>query len=369
MPKIVQIVPALGWGGAQIFCIQLCNELVARPGFEVILVSLYNHTSSHLPLEKLNSKVRFIELGKRRGIDWKIFARLDRLLTELVPDVVHTHLHAGYYVGWAYLRDRSSFRKIHTFHNLVKKDAPWHGRLVYKYFFRKQIVTPVSISEEVLRGAIKEYGNQFNVLIHNGTVPVKKTELFDEVREKYQALKKNGKTKVLINVARVMKQKNQKLILESFRLLEKENVIAVIVGGSTPEEVDLYDELRQQKPDNVHFVGKVSNVGDHILNSDGFLLSSIYEGLPISLLEAMSVGLIPICTPVGGIKDVVKGTFGFLTEDLSVNSMVSEILKFLHLDETNIAKMKNVAKEEFEINFDMKSCCDKYVALYFNEKR
>ena len=43
MYKIVQMVPALGWGGAQVFCIQLCNELAKNPGYEVTLISMYHH--------------------------------------------------------------------------------------------------------------------------------------------------------------------------------------------------------------------------------------------------------------------------------------------------------------------------------------
>ncbi len=63
MYKIVQMVPALGWGGAQIFCIQLCNELVKNPDYHVTLVSLYHHTANHLPLSLLDNRVKFCNPG------------------------------------------------------------------------------------------------------------------------------------------------------------------------------------------------------------------------------------------------------------------------------------------------------------------
>src|SRR6478735_8796774 len=102
MYKIVQMLPALGWGGAQVFCIQLSNELAKNPDYDVTLVSLYDHTSNHMPVERIDKKV-------------------NALLQKLQPDVVHTHLHAGYYVMWAYLRMKNNFAKVHTFHSLVTK--------------------------------------------------------------------------------------------------------------------------------------------------------------------------------------------------------------------------------------------------------
>src|SRR4051812_42870673 len=124
MFKILQMVPALGWGGAQVFCIQLCNELAKYPNYEVTLVSLYDHNSTHMSTDLLDKKIKFITLGKKTGFDAMIFKRVYKLLQELQPDVVHTHLHSGYYVTLAYLMMKNpSMRKIHTFHSLVTKDA------------------------------------------------------------------------------------------------------------------------------------------------------------------------------------------------------------------------------------------------------
>ena len=75
--------------------------------------------------------------------------------------------------------------------------------------------------------------------------------------------------------------------------------------------------LVANKPPNVYFLGKVTNVSDYLLCADAFVLTSIFEGLPISLLEALSAGVIPVCTPVGGIINIVTKNIGFLSEDVS----------------------------------------------------
>lgn len=370
MYKIVQMLPALGWGGAQVFCIQLCNELAKNPDYQVTLVSLYDHNSNHMPVERVDKKVKFITLGKKGGLDLDIYKKVHKLLEEIEPDVVHTHLHAGYYVMWAYLRMKNNFVKVHTFHSLVTKDAPWHGRLMNKYFFRKGVMHPVSISDEVLKGAIKEYGKKTTTLIYNGSDTAKATPQLQEVTATINALKKNKDTKVLISVGRIYDVKNHRLIIEVMKILETEgvNVIALIVGGHLPQDQALYDELIKAKPASVHFMGKANNVGDYLLNSDAFLMPSLYEGLPISLLEAMSVGVVPVCTPVGGLLDMIKPGIGFLSKDLSIEGYLAAVKAFLNLSDTELHALKGNIKNVFEKDFSMESCAKKYDALYHSIK-
>jgi len=365
--KIVQMLPALGFGGAQVFCIQLCNELARYPNYEVTLLSMYHHNEqNHLPLTMLDKNVKFVSLGKRGGLDPKMFIRVYKLFKKIRPDVVHTHLHSGYYCFLAYRLINHTFRKVHTFHNLAKKDAPIHGRKGYYYFFKKGVIQPVSISDEVHKSALEEYRHCGIVQINNGSAPVTPTPSFEKTRDYINSLKKDPNTKVLINVARISKQKNQQLLLEAMARLEKEgaNVCAIVVGDYVPDDKKIYEDLMAKKPGNVHFVGKVTNVSDYLLNADAFVLSSAFEGLPISLLEAMAGGIVPVCTPVGGMIDIVKPGIGFLSNDLSTESYLTAIKNFLHTGETGIQKLKHNLKALFHKEFSMENCAQKYNILY-----
>lgn len=365
--KIVQVLPALGWGGAQVFCIQLCNQLVRTHGYDVTLISMYHHRpGKHLPLEMLDKDVQFITLGKHRGFDGKMFFKLWKLIDRLQPDVVHTHLHAGYYCFLGYNKIKKQFKKIHTFHNLVKRDSPWLGRQAFKHYFGKKIITPVSISEEVYKGAIEEYGDCIKVMIENGSEPVKPSPLYAETTARINALKKNADTKVLVNVARISAQKNQQMLLESMKRLQSENVICLIVGDYVPDDKKIYDALVAGKPGNVFFMGKVTNVGDYLLNADAFVLSSIFEGAPISLLEAMSAGAVPVCTPVGGLKNVVTKDIGFLSTDITPETYTQALQRFLHAPAAETEKLKVNGKLLFEKAYSMKHCAAQYEELYFN---
>jgi len=365
MYKIVQMVPALGWGGAQVFCIQLCNELAKYPGYEVTLISMYDHVpGKHLPLSMVSDKVKFVCLGKKAGLDPKMFLKIYKTLKDIKPDVVHTHLHAGYYCFYAYFKLKYPYKKIHTLHNLAKKDAPPHGRKMFKYFFKRNIIEAVTISDEVHKSAVEEYGSFIKTLIYNGSDEVKPSPLFNETAAKIKSFKKDADTKVLLNVARISRQKNQKLLIDVMHMAANENVIAVILGDYVAEDKEIYDELIAGKPANVFFAGKVTNVSDYLLCADAFVLTSTFEGMPISLLEALSAGAIPVCTAVGGIINIVTADIGFLSREINKESFYAALQAYLNTGAADIDRLKQNGKALYNKEFSMQTCAAKYDALY-----
>ena len=80
----------------------------------------------------------------------------------------------------------------------------------------------------------------------------------------------------------------------------------------------------------------------------------------------MSVGLVPICTPVGGLLDTVKPGIGFLSKDLSTESYLAAIESFLYLNENDLQSIKQNIKSVFQNEFSMESCAKKYDDLYHN---
>ena len=350
------------------FCLQMCNELVKYPGYDVTLVSMYHHNpAKHYPLDMIDKNVKFVTLGKRKGPDPKIFFRIYKLLNEIKPDVVHTHLHSGYYCFHAYRKMKDySFKKIHTFHNLVKRDAPWYGRMAYKYFFSRGIMQPVSISDEVHKSALEEYAGCNVIQINNGSDPVKPSPLFDEAAAVMNKLKKDKATKVFINVARICKQKNQLLLMQCMKTLldENENVIAVILGDHVADDQKIYEHLVAQKPDNVHLLGRVKNVSDYLLNADAFVLSSIFEGLPISLLESLSAGIVPVCTPVGGLINIITNDIGYLSADVTYDSYLAALKAWMAAAPDHLKQLQENGKALYKKEFGIESCVIKYNQLY-----
>ena len=128
-----------------------------------------------------------------------------------------------------------------------------------------------------------------------------------------------------ICVARFSKLKNHHLLLEAFDLFWKKNQKAKLIcvgGGELKDEIKTYLETLDCK-NNVFLNDPVDDVYPFLYNSSCFVLSSIYEGNPISILEAFDAGLPIIAPNVGGIPDVVKDKEnGVLFEVGSVKGLV-----------------------------------------------
>ncbi len=103
-------------------------------------------------------------------------------------------------------------------------------------------------------------------------------------------------------------------------------------------------------------------ISDYLLNGDAFVLSSLWEGLPISLLEAISFGVIPVCTPAGGIPDVIKNdTLGYVSSDFTERGLYGAVLKCINnMDLFNRQELKNY----FIDNFSMEKCSMSYQKVY-----
>ena len=165
---------------------------------------------------------------------------------------------------------------------------------------------------------------------------------------------------MFIHVARFHSQKNQQLLVDSFNHLAAENIDFTLLILGNGYDCEAGKELQKIACDKILFLGEKSNVNDYLLCSDAFCLTSIYEGLPISLLEALSCGVTPICTPVGGIPDVIEdGVNGYLCDDLSVEAYVDTVIKFI-----NNPIDRELVVASYNKSFSIQKCAIDYVKLY-----
>ena len=107
----------------------------------------------------------------------------------------------------------------------------------------------------------------------------------------------------VLMVARFVPQKNQALLLRAAASLPETELWLIGDGPGLPEARALATELGMQE--RVWFAGSRSDVNDLLSSGDIFCLCSHYEGLPISILEAMRAGLPVVASDVGGVAEAV----------------------------------------------------------------
>ena len=361
--KIIQLIYSLKSGGAEKFVVSLSNALLKR-GHEVIVCMLLTSDKNEYIFNRqfLNPNIKFVSMNFSQGFSLKKKRILERYIESEKPDVVHCHLNVLPYIFSTALRNRN-VKFVHTLHNVADK-ASGHilQKLINKYFYNNGIITPVTISEQCDLSYKAYYSLDNACCIYNGCEFPKKSVEYDNVCKEIESYKLTSHTKVFVHVARYHPQKNQQLLIEvfnRFKLLNKDYLLLIIGDGFCHGEG--YELVKNSSP-NIYYLGLKNNVADYLYLANAFCLTSIYEGLPISLLEAFACGTIPICTPVGGIPDVLKdGVTGYLSDDVSTDSYMAAIDKYI--EDNN--KIKPDDLMEYFINkYSIDSCAANYLLLY-----
>jgi len=292
--KIMQIIPVFSMGGGEIMCETLTTEL-ARGGHKVLAVSLYSdETDITRRMQKNGVDVRF--LGKKGGFDVSAIFRLRKLIRRERPDVIHTHLYALKYAVLAKLFLR--IPGVHTVHSVAQREANPRDQKANRFFYRRRMSVPVALSDEV-QGTITElYGlteSQCPVIL-NGvdlTQCTPKTDyaLHDPVR--------------IIHVGRFSEPKNHECIIDAVSKLPR-GVYRVDLWGEGERLDEIRDRVaRAGLADEIIFNGTTTDTYQKLSASDIFILPSKWEGVPMSIIEAMGTALPIIASDVGGVSDML----------------------------------------------------------------
>ena len=181
--------------------------------------------------------------------------------------------------------------------------------MVNRLYFRMGWSVPVALSPEVQRTILSFYGlrEEQVPVVYNGIdlsrcIPKEEYDLGDPVK--------------LLHIGRFNEQKNHKGLLESFSTLLKtypQCRLDLIGDGELREKMETYvHDLGIG--DNVRFLGSQGNVYPYLRDADLFVLPSHYEGMPMTIIEAMGTGLPVVASAVGGVPDMIQdGESGLLS--------------------------------------------------------
>lgn len=353
--KILQIIYSLSSGGGERFVVDLCNRLAETEGNEVVLLTVCD---SNIPqmvhyLPDLCNKVRFENLHKSKGLSLGSMFGVYSFIKKEKPDVVH--LHSNMLLCYPTFLLYRKCKYIHTLHSVATYCAGNKVCKVINSLFYKKRVQPITISSICQKSYVELYGSSEAIQITNGREAlVPSGNLPSDV---HLADAKS----VFIHVARCAPVKNQPRLFRAFDRLysEGESFELLCLGSNYDEYIDKYKEHPQ-----IHILGEKRNVADYMALADYFVLSSNFEGLPLTLLEAMSLGVTPISTPAGGVADVIRdGENGYMTNGFEDEEYYQKIKQAIH-EFGRFSKEK--IKQEYEEHYSMKVCADKYMQMYLS---
>lgn len=352
--KIFQVIPCFAFGGAEIMCENMLYALRAA-GHDVSAVSLFDY---HSPISERieNAGIKIYYMGKRSGPDLSMTGKLRKLFDAERPEVVHVHLNAIKYAAPA--AKKAGVRCVYTVHNLAEKDASGISREMNRYFFKKNMAAPVALSEIVRRSVESTYGIEKAPVIFNG-IDLSKCK----IKQTYEA----SDPIELLHVGRFFEQKNHRGLIDAFvKVCEKHpNVTLRLVGdGALLEEIRAYAAERGVA-EKVVFEGAQANVYPYLEKADIFLLPSLYEGMPITLIEAMGSALPIVASAVGGVPDMLEdGKSASLTE-CSPAAVADAVCALIESEETR-ERYGRAALEDSE-RFSARTMAEKYLEVYLQK--
>ncbi len=363
--KVLHFLTSANLGGAERFCIDLCNTQVQKAEIDVNLCVLDAFHEDIPLLKQVSEKVNVVSMRKNSGYELLLIKRIYKFLKELKPDVIQINGRAIIYTSLPILLTK--IPSLYTVHTLANKEYNKYFTAYNRFLFSKfhKLFMPVAIGPSVSKTIQEVYGEQFKELVYNGISPLSTSEKKDDVHSYIESMKQNKETQVFLYVGRIAPEKNTYLLVETFNKLLKEgqNVLLLIIGYDSTLQQDYMIKCKKlnENPEKIKFLGRKENIADYLSCTDALCVTSLYEGLSIVSLEAFSMGVPVLSTPAGGMLDIIiKGVNGNICDKMELDSYSHMILKFIK----NPIKNKKEIIKIYKDNYTMKSCSEKYIALY-----
>ena len=254
-------------------------------------------------------------------------------------------------------------QRIGSFRNADYADLPRRLRPLWKFLCLRSIRVAVCNSRETYN-TIAALSHADVIFVPNAVDVYSPEQVRTHRTHWRQALGVREDQILIVGVGRIAPQKNFGRFIDAIGLARGvDSIRAVIAGRDFGERRDLEIRARMAGIDDIiSFVGEVADARELICAADIFLLTSDFEGTPKVVLEAMSIGVACVTTPVHGVDDLSEGGASLRVVDPDPKILAGEILRLVGDAELR-AQLGANARRLIRENFDPRSSADKLWAL------
>jgi glycosyltransferase involved in cell wall biosynthesis len=348
---VCQLLHTMNVGGAEILAARIARRLNGQFRFVFACLDEIGPLGEDLHSEGFPVHL----LGRRPGLDWGCPLRLAQLLRQEQVQVVHAHSYTPFFYALT-ARLRGPRRPIlFTEHGRHQPDYPRPKRMLANRLLLSRRDRVVGVGAAVRQALIANEGlpaARVEVL-YNGI----DVDAFAAAADRAAARREmdaGPNDFVILQVARLDYLKDHATAVRTLaRAVAQVPQTRLVLVGDGPERPAIEKLIRELKlGDAIRFLGLRKDVDRLLPGADVFLLTSISEGIPLTVIEAMAAGLPVVATDVGGMREVVAegvtGLLGPAKDDAALATCISRLAGDASLRRAMGAAGRARAKNHFD---------------------
>ena len=356
--RVLHVIARLNVGGTSRYITQLAHEL-PKHGIETFVATGFVQ-GSEVEDESAQSidTIRIPSMGRSINPIKDHLARkqLEKIITEVKPDIIHTHT---FKAGYVIRMKKQSVPVVHTFHGHLLDDPEFSG-------FKSKVI--VEVERMLAKKAVKLVTVGRRVADELLEQRIGSKNQYINIPPGVFALNITPRTEALINlgladngqpivgwIARVTGVKNPMLALQVADAMPDTDF--VMAGGG-----DLLDQIKAKAPSNVSVIGW-AKAEDLFGASDIILSTSENEGMPVALIEAQLAGKPVVATDVGSVAEVLLNHETGIVTNKNAGSIALAIESLL-LDKQKRTEMGTLATARAQALFSVDRMINAHVELY-----
>ena len=353
--RILHITNNLGYGGVQKIIYQLCEG--TKDSFDKVVVAscggVYVHRLQNIGVDHYT--IPDVSTKSPREI-MQIIKVLDKVIEENNINVIQCHHRMALLFAKRY---KNKVKIIYNNHTTYSNKA-----LLTHHLLKN--VDIIAVGKQAKRNVTEYFKVSDNkIVVINNTVDAYKGD-FNEVAEMTQR-RRNGDF-IVLNVGRMHPQKAMNYYIDAAKILvDKGYNISFFIAGDGPLRKEIEQQIHSLNLEkNVVLLGFRKDVPNVISQADVMVMTSIYEGLPLTPLEAFSVKKAVIGTNIEGTNEViVDGYNGLLAESRNAES-IAEKIERVYLNRDLLEKYNENAFATYVNKFSPQKFIEQYLNYYKN---
>ena len=355
--RIIHILSGDLWAGAEVMAFNLLKGLISTENY-IIKAIVLNKGQVAFKLRK--EGIQVVVLDESQSSFPNLVAKVRGIIRDFKPHIVHAHRYKENILAFSASLGIKGIKLVATQHGMPEtqtKGTTFKSILIQRlnsFILNRFFDNLVAVSWEMKDSLVKKGFRSKKVsVIHNGI-------------ELPQCLQKVGTKNSFVvgSCGRLFPVKNYELFIETAAQLPE---IQFVLAGDGPEMEKLRLQCtRADLDDNFTFLGQIQDMQSFYSNLDLYMSTSIHEGIPMSVLEAMGHGLPVIAPKVGGFPEIIDdGVDGLLIPRHKPELFAKACLQ-LYSEPALLAKASRAARVKVESKFSVQHMTTDYINLYQN---